>query len=1010
MKKILIYGITSIVVSGTFATGVNILGKPSNNHTSDTPISETNSVVSARPSTQYVPTAQEKFMNRLVNDGNIDLNANVDINVGEQNINAVFEGTVSYADLDLNNIKAGGNLLLTYDDIVAGLDIVYLDGMIYAKTASNSRSLPEMNCKLSTDSLMTGVGEILSLFNIDLGNVNLGNSGIELDAMSLLATLQSMEFKGSGDKYTANFDLNDDISLKIHTDGEYALTGLELMPINMGETTISANIGAHTHKENNIKSPETPETPYDDYSTITSLITNAYKLSEMREFDLALNLDLKKDEKDFISLNSGLVFDINNRDVALNASATFNQITYDVFAQYDSDNGVYFKLNDLLKGKLSNGNITRIQDIIENYLGSDIMSFAKTKIDEVMNSSQVDSLKTLSIATILEAFKVISYQNNTLTVNIDGEGILNSPCGLTLVINSDTRAINEIEITNFQYGAYSGTLSVELHEYQGMPEIDETQFEDYSPILDLYDEVMLLSQETQFAFDVNVAIEHNGKTYTLTGFVQFALNKEETTAGVIENNSAYVDLMINDGVKDHKLILDLRNHTALLAYNDKMYGTIEVATIKEMANEIMTLINNDDPLLSGLKDLIPSAEEFSILGQILNNNYENVSLDLLKEFHVNANLTTVTLAKSLLGLNEDLTINIAYENSKLVGLEIPTLGFNALNLSLNANFATYDPNLKLPESTTENPINYLDLNLLNILFEYGFPMLQHEYYNVSGTIHLDLGIGSLKIINENIATSLKVRNANGKVGLEIKLEGLPIIGIGNYSTKLSPEPICNQDSGYKFDKSSHRNATIYISNNEVYIERTEEASFKKYIFPKYHYITENYVLAIKTTTSDFLANIFTYLMHDILGFSDTIMELILKETGNGLTPEEMKFDELIKSFTYDEAESKFGIGLNLAALMGNESIKDTNVGIYHSKPAAPEATLETTPEGSNETQKYLTRVTLSMNIASILNVGLDLNVDSFDSFGATYIDDQVTAFLGKYTFDGVTKVTSHNTK
>ncbi len=992
MKKLLIYGITSVVVSGTFATGVNLIGKPSYNKTSDTPISETNSVVSARPSTQYVPTAQEKFMNRLVSDGNIDLEANVDVQIGEQNINAVFNGTVSYADLDLNNIKAGGNLLLTYDDIVAGLDIVYLDGVIYAKTASNSRSLPEMNCKISTDSLMTGVGEILSLFNIDLGNVNLGDSGIELDAMSLLAALQNMDFKGSGNEYTADFALNDDIKLKIHTDGEYALTGLELSPITIGGATISANIGAHTHKENNIKSPETPETPYDDYSTITSLITNAYKLSEQREFDLALNLDLKKEEKDFISLNSDLVFDINNRDVALNASATFNQTTYDVFAQYDSDNGVYFKLNDLLKGKLSNGNITRIQDIIESYLGSDIMSFAKTKIDEVMNSSQVDSLKTLSIATILEAFKVVSYQNNTLTVNLDGQAILNSPCALTLVVNSDTRAINSIEITNFQYGSYTGTLSVELNEYQGMPEIDETQYEDYSPILDIYDEVMLLSQETEFAFGVDITIENNGKTYTLNGFVQFSLNKEETPEGVVENNSGYVDLTIYDGVKEHELVLDLRNHTALLAYN-KMFGTIEVATVKKMANEIMTLINNDDPLLSGLKDLIPSAEEMSILGQILNKNYENVSLDLLKAFHVNENLTTVTLAKSLLGLNEDLTLNISYENSKLTGLEIPALGFKTLNLSLNAHFATYDPNLKLPESTTEKPINYLDLNLLDILFEYGFPTIRNEYFHLKGDINLQLSLLGLDISSFVIDLDIKIRNNNGKVEAFINLPYIPIIGVTDLGNIFPSEIASLGNSNYhsynvfiQKSENVNRRASIYIYDGYVYLERTETAYFYKNKWTTFNPIKETYTRAVKTTLSDFASNIFTYLLSDTLGFTEKLMNTILESTGNGLSVEMMEFDRLFNELSYDEANRGLKVGLEMSALTGNNSIKDTSVTLYHS---------------AEQETPHLTGLDLGMNIASLIKITGNINlVDYGASFDPQFIYDYCSNYKygdGRYS-------------
>ena len=631
--------------------------------------------------------------------------------------------------------------------------------------------------------------------------------------------------------------------LDIYTDKDYKVTKINLEDVNINNVSVSADINTKLHKNSNkVKLPENVE-EYDDYTDIYNFVSSGYAIANQKEFNLGVSLDLKNKDNDLIGLNGQVAFDLANMKFDVNSSLNYKQNKFDIFTQFNKDKGLYFSLNDLLKGRLSNDNISSIKNIIKGYLDSDILSYVQEKIKSLTDSKEFADIKNHKINDYLESVKDISYKDNTIVVSLDGTNLLGSNCLIELSLTKDNNAITNLKINDFIYEDYQGTLDIVLNSYQGIKEADDKDFEDYSPIIDIYDEIKLLSNQKEFGFTVdNLTFTNNSyepaKTYVIkNGRVQFKLDEIETDSGNVSNNSCYVDITLNDGVSDHQLVLDMHNEKARIMYKNRneVYGEIEVGTIKEMIEQIMTLFDGDNHLFSQISALIPSGEEAMLLLQFLKKDFSNLSLDLLKGFSIGSDRASITIDKKILGLNEDLTLNVNYENKKLTSINIPNIAYKTLDIALTASMSTYNKDLGLSDEH-----NYLDLNLLKIITTYGIPMMDYSQYKLSGQVNLNIHIGKLNLESFEIPLDVYIHNNNGNAEVKIDVKHIPtidIIGVSafGYHSRLESDLYSKKDGAYKTSgqastKASNkddRHATMVIKDGYVYIERSETGLFYK---------------------------------------------------------------------------------------------------------------------------------------------------------------------------------------
>lgn len=995
MKRLYLYALTSLLVTSSVATGVTVLGGKSHNSNSS---SINNSSQAPSTSTEEELTPQSKFLNNIMNSGNIDLNdALIKVKYKDHNIDLGINGTVSFSMIPSVNIKAGGKISVKYDSSTYDLDFTYSDSSLYVSTTM----FGNLKIKLDIPTFSEGIKAIIPLFQntIDTSDDSKLNQIFDIDTNDLLTKFTNLEFEEVTDsQYKATFKFNDYLLLDIYTDKDYKVTKINLEDVNINNVSVSADINTKLHKNSNkVKLPENVE-EYDDYTDIYNFVSSGYAIANQKEFNLGVSLDLKNKDNDLIGLNGQVAFDLANMKFDVNSSLNYKQNKFDIFTQFNKEKGLYFSLNDLLKGRLSNDNISSIKNIIKGYLDSDILSYVQEKIKSLTDSKEFADIKNHKINDYLESVKDIYYKDNTIVVSLDGTNLLGSNCLIELSLTKDNNAITNLKINDFIYEDYQGTLDIVLNSYQGIKEADDKDFEDYSPIIDIYDEIKLLSNQKEFGFTVdNLTFTNNSyepaKTYVIkNGHVQFKLDEIETDSGNVPNNSCYVDITLNDGVSDHQLVLDMHNEKARIMYKNRneVYGEIEVGTIKEMIEQIMTLFDGDNPLFSQISALIPSGEEAMLLLQFLKKDFSNLSLDLLKGFSIGSDRASITVDKKILGLNEDLTLNVNYENKKLRSINIPNIAYKTLDIALTASMSTYNKDLGLSDEH-----NYLDLNLLKIITTYGIPMMDYSQYKLSGQVNLNIHIGKLKLESFEIPLDVYIHNNNGNAEVKIDVKHIPtidIIGVSafGYHSRLESDLYSKKDGAYKTSgqasaKASNkddRHATMVIKDGYVYIERSETGLFyKAWSVSK---IEEVYTRSVKVTTEEFVSNIYQYLLSDLLGFSSTLCNTIINSTGEGNSMENMQFDKLINNLSYEEINKSLNIGLEMSAITGNDAIKNTKVSIVHSDDSSA--------------NKFLKEFKLSMDIASMIDVNATLSINEDNMGDAVFNNNLINDYCNNYAY------------
>lgn len=995
MKRLYLYALTSLLVTSSVATGVTVLGEKSHNSNYS---STNNSSQAPSTSTEEELTPQAKFLNNIMNSGNIDLNdALIKVKYKNQSIDLGINGTVSFSMIPSVNIKAGGTISINYDSSSYNLDFTYIDSSLYVSTTM----FGDLKMKLDIPTFSEGIKTIIPLFQntIDTPDDSGLNQIFDIDTNDLLTKFTNLEFEKVTDaQYKATFKFNDYLLLDIYTDKDYKVTKINLEDVNINNVSISADINTKLHKNSNkVKLPENAK-EYDDYTDIYNFVSSGYAIANQKEFNLGVSLDLKNKDNDLIGLNGQVAFDLANMKFDVNSSLNYKQNKFDIFTQFNKEKGLYFSLNDLLKGRLSNDNISSIKNIIKGYLDSDILSYVQEKIKSLTDSKEFTDIKNHKINDYLESIKDISYKDNTIVVSLDGTNLLGSNCLIELSLTKDNNSITNLKINDFIYEDYQGTLDIVLNSYQGIKEADDKDFEDYSPIIDIYDEIKLLSNQKEFGFTVdNLTFTNNSyepaKTYVIkNGHVQFKLDEIETDSGNVPNNSCYVDITLNDGVSDHQLVLDMHNEKARIMYKNRneVYGEIEVGTIKEMIEQIMTLFEGDNPLFSQISALIPSGEEAMLLLQFLKKDFSNLSLDLLKGFSIGSDRASITVDKKILGLNEDLTLNVNYENKKLTSINIPNIAYKTLDIALTASMSTYNSDLGLSDEH-----NYLDLNLLKIITTYGIPMMDYSQYKLSGQVDLNIHIGKLNLESFEIPLDVYIHNNNGNAEVKIDVKHIPtidIIGVSafGYHSRLESDLYSKKDGAYKTSgqasaKASNkddRHATMVIKDGYVYIERSETGLFyKSWSVSK---IEEVYTRSVKVTTEEFVSNIYQYLLSDLLGFSSTLCNTIINSTGEGNSMENMQFDKLINNLSYEEINKSLNIGLEMSAITGNDAIKNTKVSIVHSDDSS--------------TNKFLKEFKLSMDIASMIDVNATLSINEDNMGNAVFNNNLINDYCNNYAY------------
>lgn len=967
MKQIVLYLITYACVTTTVAgvVQIEIHKKPGGGNTSPSSTLRPTTSTPGDGDDDFVETPVMKFISRAMEAKAVDLDANVKIQKENETFLIHIDGEVNYEDL--NNISVSANLDVDSSFVKTSAEIAYFTPYAYV-------SNDFIHAKVETNDFIAGVKELLPILAPDM-NINFEDSPFSnISTDEILANLQNMDFKDTGDNLLkGTLSIPNIADVDLYLDQNCSLVKAEIPQLTLEGMNISLIADTEFLNESTIASPEKNHA-FDDYTDLIKVVKNAYDLAKQKQFSLSLDAEVKKDDWS-TSVKANTIFDLSNNSYYADANIQYNDKKLDLSMLYNQS-AIYFSLNDLLKGRLSNDNLTRIKDIVKEKLpeSEEGTSFIQEQLNKILEKEEFQRILHMNVNDILGLFKNISYQvdeeNETkknLLIQVDANEWLEGNGNLNIAVNLENQQIRSLSIENLSYQGYSLNAKVQLNDFEEMPQVQESDYQDYAPVLTIYDEVKRLSKETEFGFDVDMRFQNGDKKYQVKGFVQFALHER------VEDNLAYVELNINDGTKDHSLIMDYRGQTMYFAYNNKLFAYMQVSTLKDMIGQIKDLLNDEDPLLDGIHALLPDESELSVIMQILNGDYSKISLELLKEVSIEKEQAHIVLSKEILGSKSDMDITIGYQNESLTSLSIQDLTLGGITMNLQAGFSHYDESKRLSD---EN--HFLDLNTLNILLRLGINTMHQKYYHLKGN-------AEIKVLAENLIIPLDcyILNDNGNVSLMINFEDIPVIALVN---TLPAGMRANNTTLLSYNKSSSgRNAQIYIHDGFAYIYREETV---KFTISK----AELYQKEIKVTTEEFMNNIFSYLFDNVMGMKDSISSAI-KDSMTMPPIEEMKFDEVINDMSYQESEKQFNFDLNMSSITGNDKITSTNIAITH-----------TTTEG----EEHLSTASMNMKISVVVSIDVKVNLH-IEDYGTSFDENEkIFSFCEAYPYQTGELFVSHH--
>ncbi len=940
MNKYLLYGLTYLGITSCVATGYVVITPPKVVTTEASNQTPSNSSYDT-----YIDTKATQFISKLMQEGCMGLNVNIDIKDDIDFYQVAFEGALDYQALD--NFLLDGKLHFSFKGASMEVDIEYLDSILYFAT-------PFLNAKLNVNTFSEGFFSMLAKMEIAIPDFSSLWQGI--NEQELLNKITNLDFIKENGYQRGDFLLNDDIIISFFTDDEMNLKKIS-SDFSYQDMTfvLKADVDSTYLDTFKFNCPETIDKVYIDVESLYPLVNNLYQLVEKKQFDLDIKVAIKKNQKDYSQLSCRAVFDVDTHNIYSDFDYLKDSRDYHFMTSY-YDQQLYFDLNGICQGRLHQQDILSIYDIVKQYIDDDSFQALNASLSDALNNTIYGDIKKGDYHRLETFIHNISYKDNHLEISFNGTYIGLNSDNVTLSFDSHHQNIMSLTIDNIMYEDYQLSLSVGFNDYTGLPLINTSSFDDFAPLLTIYDELLLLTQKQKAAFSLSTNIIDHGKSYTVDGLVQFALANDGHSF-----NHAYVSLSINDNYSLHTLVMEMYDEELYFVYNDKLRGQIKVATVKEIFAIISDLINDEDPLLSDLLSKIPSSIEMGILGDILNKNYSSLSLDMVKNIALQDNELKICVGQSLLATTQDFYLSINYENDSLNEVIIRDFMYGDFSLEGIISLTEYDESLCVNK---EDP--YYDLNSLKTMLFVGINSMHQEYYHLLGNV--DIKIMSFTL--DSVPIEVKIHNNNGKVDAEIIFSSIPIITFLN----TIPTDYYDSTKQLKSSSSSNRLANIYISDGLIYIHRQEEVKFKKSVLSINSQV-ETFYQEIKMDNSQFFSNFGYYLFQFIFGFNDTIYNYISSSL-NFLPVEEMKFDSLINDYVYDDTNNEFYFDVNFEAITGDKSVDKATFALTH--------TIE---------DYRLDALCFDMTIESILKLNGEMHIENY---GESFSIEELTNFISNY--------------
>lgn len=956
-KKIFLYGSIFVLAGGAAATAGYLLG-PSKTIDGAQNMSGAND---DEEESGFVPVplnARDHFIDNLSSMKTLDGNAsisltykdtNIDLNINELNLTLET----------LNDINAYVDATVKYNNVDYQVNVTFVDNTIYA-------SLLDTNIKFEV-SEFTKITDLLDYFNV---NISLPEEFSSLDMDSLINKLGSMEFNEIDNGYEYKLNLLDGLDIYFYSDKEYNFTSLKadalLSDLSL-ELSAEVSTGYSYSEENKIGLPNDSNT-YNNVSNVIPLAKHIGNLLNQKKFNLSLNGDVYLSENSSIEINGSTQFDIENKVGLAKLNILEHHKDGDFNHNIDLDiteSDAIFSYNDSIKGKIAFANISEISSTIEmlmNYFSKGESSSLTTKLIEMLDGSAIKDIINGNYDRLLNnLFKNIIITEDKISFDID-KSFANLDKDMNIELIFDAEKIISLNISDLSISNKLINLSLKVNSFDEnyKTSIDRnnlSSYSDYANLVPLMNAInnFLTQSDKKYALGFSGSLTSTEKQYGLSfnGKMRFDLSKplqiDQSGDGeitIVEEESSF------NPKPSHNVKVSVTGTDALFEYNNSLHGKFTVQTLRDMFGVAFDLIkDNNSRIYQWFGDTIENLNE-TVLMRIANGEFDLLFHNVIKNLSIDDGMMSITVAGSLLNLDNDLTIKILFDENNLSSVEILGLSLDKYKLELKANVLSYNESATAVAS--EDEATYYDFSYIKTLLKLGLNVANLDYFHITGNISMTLkfvgvdlkGLADMK----NLPIEIEIFENNGNISLRGKITNIP------QQTALN--------GGVNTRKKT---VEFFYKDNYVYISRTDNVGG----------LLEE-TKSVKATLEDFSNNIIDYTLGFGLNLSACVFWNSIKgamtETSERTTP--IDYSKILTNFVYTNGQNDYGqhrwdIGLNMEEITNNPDMKSCNVSFFGKESEFKDE--------NGEYLDYLSHLLFDMFIeAGSLSVSMSANLDLVD--------------------------------
>lgn len=905
----------------------------------------------------------QRLLNSIITLDEAEIDGGIEVTFDNKTANINVDGALGLDTENLNNTRFEGSLDVKVNGVNFYGDINYFDGKIFL-------DYEKAKLFLETSSLLDFVNMIPN-YGIDL---SLPEEITSFDINKVMSDLSSMEPEAINGGYLFRLSLNEDIELIFKSDENYNFVGARTNKFYFEDTYIYLDFDINQDLDAPLAFTEPNVSEYQDFSPTFDLINGIYNTFNKTNNTFNLDVNITNLNNPYIKFNGDLSYDSELSRLSFDGSVV--EENYDrthAFRLGMQDDNLLVNYNNL-KFKVENQNIFALIDYIVKKVEDKYLNEALAGMNDILQNNDILGIID-NLSTINNTIKKIESYEDSLIITLDLTILGINATEIKIALNFDTQAFKGISITGLDISGYKADINLTTKEYSPIS-FNMDEYVAIDPAFGLVNAFEGLSRESRFRLDFTGSVDDTSsanKDLSVDGGLQFDINNE---FGYGELN------LVDPSNYNHNIKVDMRSYDEILfTYNDVTKGRFSSNFFTDVIDMVSEILNNkDDHFYELFGDLLNSMGSLPIMEAINNKDYGKLfEIGLIDSLNVTSNSIELGLKGGLIGIDSTLKVVIEFDNTAenpseiLKSLEIKDFKYGDSVYSFKINLNKYNEAL---DDTRLDPADYyIEFDSLAVLLRLGINTSIYNHYHFSGAAHINVDLGFLGEVDEDIPMDVKILNEKGNVSLAIEFPNVPTItGVNNG----------NRDQ-YNV---RNRRSSFYMKDGMFYIHRIEQYDTLPFFGKEKTY--ETYV---KADLDNFLDNIVTYLCRTILGFNDFAMSLIGTGSDDSSSGDStIHYENLLKKFSYNDSSDKpyFNFVLNLAELTKMDMFSDLNLKVLV----------------NNETST-LSGIDVNLNINVLLTVALGAKLDLVN-LGEEFTLDEMNSYVTAHSGDELNKIYEQN--